>query len=96
MTALTITYIIGTDNVGIGADEIELVEGYRAEVEARLIERFPGANVAVVIESGSSKVLVEGVDDEKDMTIETVNEIARWVWDHGKWHDGRAEHDQSV
>lgn len=98
MTALTITYIIGTDNVGIGEDEIESVEGYRAEVEERLIERFPEAKyVDVVVENGSSKARVEGLDwetqgDQQESMIETVNAIADWVWNHGNWHNapGRA------
>ena len=32
MTVLTITYIIGTNNVGADDDEIELIDAYRAEV----------------------------------------------------------------
>lgn len=89
MTALTITYIIGTDNVGIGADEIELVEGYRAEVQERLIETFPGANVVVEIAHGNSKALVEGVahGDQQESVIETINSIANEVWNHGNWHN---------
>lgn len=101
MNALTITYIIGTDDAGIGEDEIESVEGYRAEVEERLAELFPEATyVDVVIENGSSKVRVEGLDgldwetqgDQQESMIEAVNAIADEVWNHGNWHNapGRA------
>ncbi len=98
MNALTITYIIGTDNVGIGEAEIESVEGYRAEVEERLAELFPEAQyVDVVIENGSSKARVEGLDwetqgDQQESMIAAVNAIADEVWNHGNWHNapGRA------
>lgn len=87
MTA-TITYTVGLDSIGIGEDEIELVEGYRAEVEERLRERFPEANVAVVIESGSSKTRVEGLDWEtQESVVEVVTAIANEVWNHGIWHN---------
>ena len=93
MSALTITYIIGTDNVGIGEDEIESVEGYRAEIKKHLIERFPEANwVDVVIEKGSSNARVEGLDwetqgDQQESIIDDINAIANEVWNHGKWHN---------
>lgn len=88
MTTLTITYIIGTNNVGADDDEIELIDAYRAEVQERLIETFPGANVVVEIAHGNSKALVEGVDDEQAaMTLETVTAIANEVWNHGNWHN---------
>lgn len=93
MTALTITYIIGTESIGIGADEIDLVEGYRAEVEARLRELFPEAKcVAVEIENGTGGVRVEGLDEETQLdqleaAIETINAVANEVWNYGNWHN---------
>jgi hypothetical protein len=85
---VNITYIIGTHNVGVGKDELDLIEGYRAEVEARLIDRFPEANVSVVIERGSSKALVEAPDWEtQESVVEVVNAIADWVWNRGHWHN---------
>ena len=91
MTA-PITYIIGTNNVGADDDEIELIDAYRAEVAARLLERFPGASVNVLIENGSSKAIVDGLDwethgDQLESVINVVNAIADDVWNHGNWHN---------
>jgi len=93
MTALTITYIIGTHNVGISEDEINTVEAYRAEVEDRLTENFPEAkHIEVVIENGSSKARVEGIDwetqgDLEESMLETIQAIADEAWNHGNWHN---------
>ena len=86
---MNITYIIGTDSVGVGAEEIEGVEAYRDELESELWEAFPDAkNISVVVENGSSRVFVTGIDWETDDSkiIEEANSIANHVWDHGKWH----------
>lgn len=91
MTALTITYIIGTDNVGIGEDETANVEAYRAEVEARLAEKFPEAKyIDVVFDNGRSQARIEGLDwetqaDLEESMLETINAIADDVWNHGAW-----------
>lgn len=90
---ITITYIIGTDNIGAGSNEIEGVEDYRAEVEQRLSEAFPEAqNIDVVIDNGSSRARVEGLDwetegDREEAILEQVSQIANEVWDHGSWHN---------
>lgn len=91
---LIITYIIGTDNVGvdIGANEIDSLEGYRTELQEKLEAQFPEAShVDVVFDNGSSKARVEGIDYEQyelqEQMLEAIEQEANWVWNHGKWHD---------
>lgn len=86
---MNIIYIIGTDSVGVGAEETEGVEAYRDELESELWEAFPDAkNISVVVENGSSRVFVTGIDRETDYSkvVEEANSIANRVWNHGNWH----------
>ena len=86
---MNITYIIGTDSGGEGAEEIEGVEAYRDEVESELWKEFPGAkNISVVVENGPSRVFVTDIDWDTDDSkiIEEADSIANHVWNHGKWH----------
>ena len=48
---ITITNVIGTDDIGIGSDEIADVDAYRDELTAKLAEAFPDVeHVDVVID----------------------------------------------
>jgi len=85
-----ITYIIGTNDIGIGPEEIENVEAYRDEVQAKLADAFPQAeHIDVVIENGNSQAFIKGVDDldEEDAMLKRVTRIADEVWNHGSWHN---------
>lgn len=95
MTALTITCIIGTNNIGVEYDEsVEAsINAYRAELETALTEKFPeAAHIDVVIENGDSKARVEGLglDDaieHEEGIIATVDYVANEVWNRGNWHN---------
>lgn len=93
MSDMTITHIIGTDDVGIGSDEIDGIEAYRAEVAERLAEAFPdAAHIDVVIDNGGSKSRVTGlsleeaIEREKEI-IGEIDYIANEVWNSGNWHN---------
>jgi len=93
MNKLTITHIIGTYDVGTGADEIADVAAYRDEVQEKLVAEFPDArNIDVVIENGYSKTRVEGLtidemmDGQDEQIIERVTQIANDIWNNGAWH----------
>lgn len=90
MSALTITYIIGTESIGVGGDEVSGVEAYQIEVEEQLRAAFPSANhIDVAIKNGYDQVRIEGVDDldEEEAMISRIRHIADGVWNHGEWHD---------
>lgn len=88
---IDITYIIGTNDIGAGPDEIEGAEDYRAEVEQRLREAFPEArHVDAVIENGRSVARVGGLDwqvesERVDAIMAEIWRIADEVWSHGNW-----------
>lgn len=92
MTKLSITYIIGTDSVGVDEDEVELIEPYRAELEERLRALYPEASVEVDIENGYCGAGVGGIDWKEqggrlEAMLETINAVANEVWGYGKWHN---------
>ena len=90
---ITITNIIGTDNISIGSDEIADVDTYRDELRAALVEAFPDvAHIDVVIDNGRSEVRVAGIDNDNDGSLEDsmikrVKTIANDIWNNGQWHD---------
>jgi len=93
MNELTITYIIGTDNID-GLDiESCAMDALKAEIEEKIREAFKDAKfVDVVVDNGSSKVRVEGLDNDEygekaDSIAERVSFIASEVWDRGEWHN---------
>ncbi|AXE31618.1 hypothetical protein DK842_17965 [Chromobacterium phragmitis] len=97
MKNITITYIIGTDNIGqgsfgAGAEQDPAVENYRVEVQERLAAAYPEVKyIDVVIENGGSKARVEGLDiddyEREDSMLEEIKAIANDVWDRGEWHN---------
>lgn len=94
MKAQTITYVIGTEDIGIGEDEIQDVEAYQIEVHERLHAAFPGAqHIDVVIDNGCSRARIEGleIDDygTREKALERIQQIADEVWNHGEWHSAR-------
>lgn len=93
MNAVTITYIIGTDDIGVGENEVENVEGFQAELEERLAETFPEAeHLDVVFDNGRSQARVAGLDwetegDREDAMLASIEQIASDVWARGNWRD---------
>ena len=90
---ITITNVIGTDDIGIGSDEIADVDTYRDELRAKLVEEFQDVeHIDVVIDNGRSETRVAGIDNDddgslEDSMIERVKTIADDVWNHGEWHN---------